>query len=89
MVAVVKGEALVAQTALTGAVLANCLLILGTCFLCGGFQNGAQTYPIVMARDKAQLLVLSLASIVLPTVFKLSAQGREGKVQDRPISPDC
>jgi len=84
LVAVAQDEALVAQTALTGAVLANCLLLLGTCFLCGGFQHGVQTYPIVMARDKTQLLVLSLASIVLPTVFKLSAQGREGTAPARP-----
>ncbi|QKX62581.1 uncharacterized protein TRUGW13939_09742 [Talaromyces rugulosus] len=76
IVAVAQNEALVAQTSLTGAVLSNCLLILGTCFLCGGFQNGVRTYPVVMARDKAQLLVLSLASIVLPTVFKLSAQAK-------------
>ncbi|CRG92829.1 Vacuolar calcium ion transporter [Talaromyces islandicus] len=72
LVAVARDEALVAQTALTRAVLADCLLSLGTCFLCGGFQHGVQTYPIVMARDKTQLLVLSLASIVLPTVFKLT-----------------
>lgn len=79
IVAVRYQQALVAQTALTGAVVANCLLLLGTCFLCGGLQSDRPTYPVIMARDKAQLLVLSLTSIVLPTVFKLSAQGQPGR----------
>jgi Ca2+:H+ antiporter len=79
IVAVAQNEALVAQTSLTGTVLSNCLLILGICFLYGGFQNGVRMYLVVIARDKAQLFVLSLASIILSIVFKLSAQAKISK----------
>ena len=71
VIAVVKWETLIAQTALTGAILSNSLLILGTCFLFGGLQNHTQTYPIVTACTNSEVLVVSLASIVLPTAFQI------------------
>jgi Ca2+:H+ antiporter len=44
-------------------------MTFGTCLLFGGIQKDHQTYPIIFARTNAQLLIVSLISIVLPTAF--------------------
>lgn len=72
----VRGETLVAQTALTGALISNCLMIFGTCQLFGGIQHDRQFYPVIIACTNAQVLVVSLVSITLPTAFKSWSQGR-------------
>lgn len=71
IVAVTKNEPMVAQTALAGSLLSHTLLILGTCFLCGGLQNHRQSYPLIMARVASQLLLISLSSLIVPTAFKI------------------
>jgi calcium/proton exchanger cax len=75
IVALVGHEAKVAQTALTGGILTNTLLILGTCFFMGGFQKHTQTYPAILARLKSTLLIIGVASLMLPTAHKLCAEG--------------
>jgi hypothetical protein len=75
IVALVGHEAKVAQTALTGGILTNTLLILGTCFFMGGFQKHTQTYPAILARLKSTLLIIGVASLMLPTAHRLCAEG--------------
>jgi Ca2+:H+ antiporter len=72
---VVRRESVVAQTALTGSLISNCLVIFGTCLLFGGILNERQYYPVIIARTNAQLLVVSLISIILPTAFKTWSEG--------------
>jgi len=51
-------------------------MIFGSCQLFGGIQHQRQYYPVIIARTNAQLLVVSLVSIILPTAFKSWSQGR-------------
>jgi Ca2+:H+ antiporter len=44
-------------------------MTFGTCLLLGTISESRDTYPIVFARTNAQLLVVSLISIILPTAF--------------------
>jgi Ca2+:H+ antiporter len=76
IIAVIRGESLVAQTALTGSIISSCLVIFGTCLLVRGITQvkEQQSYPIIIARTNAQLLVVSLVSIALPTAFKTWSQ---------------
>jgi len=76
IVAVVKGETLIAKTALTGSLISSCLMIFGTCLLFGGILHDRAYYPIVIARANAQLLGVSLVSITLPTAFKIWSEGK-------------
>lgn len=64
------GRPAVAQTTLTGSIISNCLMTFGTCLLLGGISHQHQSYPVIIARTNAQLLVVSLVSITLPTAFK-------------------
>ncbi|PWI65036.1 hypothetical protein PCL_07448 [Purpureocillium lilacinum] len=69
--AVVDGKHLIAKTALTGSIVSSCLMTFGTCLVCGGIFHKQQFYPLVIARLNAQLLVVSLVSVTLPTAFQL------------------
>lgn len=73
--AVVDGKHLIAKTALTGSIVSSCLMTFGTCLVCGGIFHKQQFYPLVIARLNAQLLVVSLVSVTLPTAFQLFSKG--------------
>jgi Ca2+:H+ antiporter len=73
--ATIKGKPAVAQTTLTGSIISNCLTTFGTCLLLGGISRQRQSYPVVIARTNAQLLVVSLVSIILPTAFRTWSEG--------------
>jgi Ca2+:H+ antiporter len=62
------GLVVVVQTALIGSILANSLLVLGIAFLVGGLRNGPQHFGAATCRMTAMLLVLSVASLAIPTL---------------------
>ena len=75
LIAVVKREPVIAQTALTRSLISNCLMIFGTSLLFGGIRNARQYYPAIIARVNTQILVISLVSITIPTAFKSWSKG--------------
>ena len=62
------GLVVVVQTALIGSILANSLLVLGAAFVVGGLKHGTQTFGTSAVRMTAMLLVLSVASLAIPTL---------------------
>lgn len=62
------GLVVVVQTALIGSILANSLLVLGLAFVIGGLRHGPQTFSLRTSRMTAMLLVLSVASLAIPTL---------------------
>lgn len=62
------GLVVVVQTALIGSILANTLLVLGLAFTVGGLRHGKQKFGIETTRMTAMLLMLSVASLAIPTV---------------------
>ncbi len=62
------GLVVVVQTALIGSILANSLLVLGIAFLVGGLKHGVQKFGTSAVRMTAVLLVLSVASMAIPTL---------------------
>lgn len=62
------GLIVVVQTALIGSILANSLLVLGVAFMVGGFRHGTQKFGTSAVRMTAMLLVLSVASMAIPTL---------------------
>jgi Ca2+:H+ antiporter len=63
-----KGLVTVVQAALVGSILANSILVLGIAFLAGGLGNGAQRFNSNRARMISTLLVLSAATMALPSL---------------------
>jgi Ca2+:H+ antiporter len=63
-----KGLVRVVQAALVGSILANSILVLGIAFVAGGLRNGVQRFDSNRARMISTLLVLSAATMALPSL---------------------
>mmetsp|Transcript_26232 Transcript_26232/g.57287 ORF Transcript_26232/g.57287 Transcript_26232/m.57287 type:complete len:452 (-) Transcript_26232:128-1483(-) len=62
-----KGLYTVVATSLVGSILSNLLLVLGCCFLFGGFYFKTQTFNATNLRACSSLLLLSCIGIAMPT----------------------
>ncbi len=67
IIALIENQVTVVQTSLVGSVLSNLLLVLGFCFVAGGFNRSEQFFNTTVAQTAASLLALSVASLIVPT----------------------
>lgn len=58
----------VVQAALVGSILGNSLLVLGLAFFVGGLRNGQQRFASGPARMIANLTLLAVAALAIPTL---------------------
>ncbi|KAF9186903.1 hypothetical protein BGZ51_001693 [Haplosporangium sp. Z 767] len=68
-----EGKIDVVQASVLGSVLSNLLLVLGFCFVCGGFKFQSQTFNQTAAQTSASLLALSCLSLLIPAAFHATA----------------
>lgn len=73
ILALVKGELGVVQSAMIGSILSNCLLVLGMCFFAGGLRFHEQGYGVRAAQLNISLLGISVVAISLPAGFWATA----------------
>ncbi|KAI0206386.1 Sodium/calcium exchanger protein-domain-containing protein [Astrocystis sublimbata] len=69
VIALSQNQVTVVKTSLVGSVLSNLLLVLGFCFLFGGFNRPEQFFNTTVAQTAASLLALAVASLIVPTIF--------------------
>jgi len=62
------GLVMVVQAALIGSILANLLLVLGLAFTVGGLRHGTQRIDSQRARATTVLMLLAVASMVVPSL---------------------
>ncbi len=62
-------ETAIAQTAITGGILSNTLLVLGTCFVFAGWSRDIDNFPLVLAKENARMLMTAIASLIVPAGF--------------------
>jgi Ca2+:H+ antiporter len=67
--ALLANEIRVVQASMMGSIFSNLLLVLGTCFFCGGLVFKEQTFNPTAATANMSLLALSGIALVLPTPF--------------------
>lgn len=67
--ALIKNEITIVKTSLIGSMLSNLLLVLGMSFFLGGINRLEQFFNVTVAQTAASLLALSIASLIIPTVF--------------------
>ncbi|KAF9281121.1 hypothetical protein BGZ68_006832 [Mortierella alpina] len=70
-----EGKIDVVQASVLGSVLSNLLLVLGFCFVCGGYKYTSQTFNQTAAQTSASLLSLSCMSLLIPAAFMATAKG--------------
>ena len=82
--ALIKDEITIVKTSLIGSMLSNLLLVLGMSFFLGGITRLEQFFNVTVAQTAASLLALSIASLIIPTVFHsmLTDDQSEAEAQD-------
>jgi Ca2+:H+ antiporter len=59
------------KASLVGSVIGNSLLVLGAAMLAGGWRRTRQTFSRTVAQTQTGMLVVTVAALVLPAVFRL------------------
>jgi Ca2+:H+ antiporter len=62
------------KASITGSIIGNLILILGTAFFFGGLGKDEQEFNTIAARTSASTLILATAAIVMPAVFVLTSK---------------
>jgi Ca2+:H+ antiporter len=83
VVALYRRETLIVQTSITGGLLSNTLLVLGSCLIIGAWSKDMDTnnlldstrFPIVLTRATVQMLMIALGSIIMPAAWVTWSQG--------------
>ena len=63
-----SGLIVVVQSAIVGSILGNSLFVLGLAFLAGGLRYGTQRFPAQAPRMIANLTLLAVAALIVPTL---------------------
>jgi Ca2+:H+ antiporter len=59
IIALLNGEIRIVQASMLGSILSNILLVLGFCFIAGGWQGGEQRFNETAALTMASLLAVA------------------------------
>lgn len=71
--AIQAGLVEVAKASITGAILGNLLLVLGTAMFVGARKRERQTFNATAAKTACSMLVLATTALVVPAVFLITA----------------
>lgn len=63
------------KASLVGSVIGNSLLVLGAAMLAGGWRRPKQTFSRTAAQTQSGMLLVTVAALVLPAVFRLVHSG--------------
>ncbi|CCK68734.1 Vcx1p KNAG_0B02920 [Huiozyma naganishii CBS 8797] len=80
IIALKEGQVRIVQASMLGSLLSNLLLVLGFCFVFGGYNRVQQTFNQTAAQTMSSLLAISCASLLIPAAFKATLP--EGKEDD-------
>ncbi len=75
LVALKAGHIEVVKASITGSIIGNLLLVFGASCLVGGLRHGTQRFNRVAASSSTTMLVLAVASLVMPAVVDQYAFG--------------
>jgi len=70
--ALAQGQIRIVQAGMLGSILSNILLVLGCCFVAGGFHGGQQRFSAVAANTMSSLLAVATASLIIPAALSAS-----------------
>lgn len=70
VIALREGQVRIVQASMLGSLLSNLLLVLGFCFVFGGYNRVQQTFNQTAAQTMSSLLAISCASLLIPAAFR-------------------
>lgn len=72
VIALTKGQLRIVQASMLGSILSNILLVLGMCFVAGGWFFQEQEFNMVAAQTMSSLMAVATSSLLLPAAFHLA-----------------
>ncbi|KZZ97827.1 calcium/proton exchanger [Ascosphaera apis ARSEF 7405] len=69
IVALKGNEIRIVQASMLGSILSNILLVLGCCFLIGGFRYHEQNFNTTVASTMSSLMAVASASLIIPATL--------------------
>lgn len=75
VVALFQGEIKIVQASMLGSILSNILLVMGCCFVAGGYNRVQQKFNQTVAQTMASLMSLSVLSLLIPAAFNAGFPG--------------
>ncbi|OBZ86771.1 Vacuolar calcium ion transporter [Choanephora cucurbitarum] len=69
IISLTQNLVVVVQASMLGSILSNLLLVLGMCFMGGGYYHKVQYFNRTVAQTSASLLFISVASLLIPASF--------------------
>ncbi|KAI4135993.1 MAG: hypothetical protein LQ347_000170 [Umbilicaria vellea] len=83
IVALKNGQIRIVQSSMLGSILSNILLVLGCCFLAGGWKFHEQKFNSTMASTMSSLMAVASASLIIPaTLYAVMAQSPDNNTKD-------
>ena len=83
IVALKNGEIRIVQSSMLGSILSNILLVLGCCFLAGGWKFHLQEFNSTMASTMSSLMAVASASLIIPaTLYAVMPQSNHEQAKD-------
>jgi Ca2+:H+ antiporter len=73
VLAIRAGLVTLAQASIIGSVIGNASLVVGMSLFYGGLRNGIQSFSREVVGHQAVLMVLAVASLALPSLFRATA----------------
>lgn len=78
-----NGQIRIVQSSMLGSILSNILLVLGCCFLAGGWKFHEQKFNSTMASTMSSLMAVASASLIIPaTLYAVMAQSPDNNTKD-------
>jgi Ca2+/H+ antiporter len=78
LMALSKGLTTVVKASLTGSIIGNLLLVLGTSIFAGALRFHKQTFNRTGVRASTTAMSLAAVALIIPTVFHVAADARPG-----------
>lgn len=69
IVALRQGEIRIVQASMLGSILSNILLVLGCCFIAGGYNRLEQEFNTTVASTMSSLMAVASASLIIPATL--------------------
>jgi Ca2+:H+ antiporter len=86
--ALTEGLQEVVKASIIGSIMGNILLVLGASMFVGGLRRDRQTFNRTAASAQSLMLLLALATLIMPAVYELVVGGRLPSVDEELVEYD-
>lgn len=86
IIALRENQIRIVQASMLGSILSNLLLVLGCCFVFGGWNRLQQTFSKTVAQTMSSLMALACSSLVIPAAFNAAIAA--SSKHEKPATPE-